>query len=251
MLQNLFIAWRRTADSDRVRLGAARGVVHVPNRGVNRAQGDDIAVPWHYTTIVDFIDHWQTLLAGLIALIAAIITVFVTLKVERRKVDREVDALRKSLAIELRQLIPRALGAHASLQKLGSIADGPITARMVESLSRMPVPIVYPANAHKIGLLEGDAMDVVIIYGLLEIARDGVARLMTYRTPDDITPSVVLKTAEAFLEACKYARSVLQEFRTGVASHDDRDEELLRRISAATCVQLTSEQYPSAPATQK
>jgi hypothetical protein len=208
-------------------------------------------VPWHYTTIVDFVDHWQTLLAGLIALIAAIITVFVTLKVERRKVDREIDALRKSLAIELRQLIPRALGAHASLQKLGSKANGPITARMVESLSRMPVPIVYPANAHKIGLLEGDAMDVVIIYGLLEIARDGVARLMTYRTPDDITPSVVLKTAEAFLEACKYARSVLPKLRTGVASHDDRDEELLQRISAATSVQLGSEQYPSAPATQK
>jgi hypothetical protein len=24
-------------------------------------------VPWHYTTVVDFVDHWQTLLAGLIA----------------------------------------------------------------------------------------------------------------------------------------------------------------------------------------
>jgi len=56
-------------------------------------------VPWHYTTIVDFVDHWQTLFAGLIALIAAIITVFVTLKVERRKVDCEIDALRKSPAM--------------------------------------------------------------------------------------------------------------------------------------------------------
>jgi hypothetical protein len=28
-------------------------------------------VPAHYTTIVDFVDHWQTLLTGLIALIAA------------------------------------------------------------------------------------------------------------------------------------------------------------------------------------
>jgi hypothetical protein len=202
-------------------------------------------VPWHYTTIVDFVDHWQTLLAGLIALIAAIITVFVTLKVERRKADREVDALRKSLAIELRQLIPRALGAHASLQKLCSKTDGPITARMVESLSRMPVPIVYSSNAHKVGLLEGDAMDVVIIYGLLEIALDGVARLMTYRTPDDITPSVVLKTAEAFLEACKYARSVLPKLRTGIASHDDRDAQLLQRINTAASVQSASPDHVS------
>ncbi len=192
-------------------------------------------MPWHYTTFVDFIDHWQTLLAGLIALVAAIITVIVTLKVERRKVDRELDALRKSLAVELRQLVPGALGVYGSLTKLGSKTDGPITARMLESLSQMHVPIVYPANAHKIGLLEKDAMDVVIVYGLLGVARDGVARLITsYRTPDDISPNVVLETAAAFLEACKYARSVLPRLRTGVASHDDRDVELLRRIEEAT-----------------
>ena len=192
-------------------------------------------MPWHYTTLIDFVDHWQTLIAGLIALIAAVITVAVTLKVEQRKVDRELDALRKSLAIELRQHIPRALGVHSSLAKLASKTDGPITARMVESLSRMPVPIVYPANAHKIGLLEEDAVDLVIVYGLLDIARDSAARLITsYRTPDDISANVVLMTAAAFLEACQYARSVLPKFRTGVASHDDRDAELLRRIEAAT-----------------
>ena len=208
-------------------------------------------MPWHYTTIVDFVDHWQTLLAGIIALIAAIITVFVTLKVERRKADREIDALRKSLAIELRQLIPRALGAHTSLKKLGGKTDGPITARMVESLSRVPAPIVYPANAHKIGLLEKDAMDVVIVYGLLDIARDGVARVITtYRTPDDISPKVVLKTAEAFLEACKYARGVLPKLRTGVASHDDRDAELLQIISTTAGSQLASDQHRSGSTTE-
>lgn len=206
-------------------------------------------MPWHYTTIIDFLDHWQTLLAGLIALIAAIITVFVTLKVERRQVDREVDALRKSLAVELRLLIPRALGAHDALQKLGSRVGVPITARMVESLSRMPVPVVYPANAHKIGLLEEDAMDLVIIYGLLDIACDGATRLITtYRPPDDITPIVVLKTAEAFLETCKYARGVLPKVRTGVPSHDDRDAEVIRRISAAVAaVQTANTRRSDAP----
>jgi hypothetical protein len=105
----------------------------------------------------------------------------------------------------------------------------------------MPVPIVYPANAHKIGLLEGDAIDVVIVYGLLEIARDGVGRLMTYRTPDDISAVVVLKTAEAFLEACKYARSVLPKLRTGVAAHDDRDDLLIKAITeAATAAEHAS-----------
>jgi hypothetical protein len=200
---------------------------------------DDFAVPWCYTTFVDFLDHWQTLLAGLIALVAAIITVIITLKVEQRKVDRETAALRKSLAVEIRQLIPGALGAHVSLQKLGSKADGPITARMVESLSRTPTPIVYPSNAHKIGLLEEDAMDVVILYGLLDIARDSVTRLITsYRTPDDISPVVILGTAEAFLETCKCARVVLPKLRTGIPSHDTRDAELLSRIEATTAASL-------------
>ncbi len=202
-------------------------------------------MPWHYTTIIDLIDHWQTLIAGIIALIAAIITVFVTLNVERRKVEREIDALRKSLAIELRQLIPRALGAHISLQKLGSGEGEPITARMVESLSRMPAPIIYSANAHKIGLLEGDAMDVVIVYGLLDIARDGVGRLMTYRTPDDISSVVVRKTAEAFLEACKYALIVLPKLRTGVALHDDRDADLFQRIGTVAVAKSANEQQKS------
>jgi hypothetical protein len=95
---------------------------------VEPSLGDDIAVPW-YTTFLDFVDHWQALIAGLIALIAAIITVFCTLKVEQRKVDRELDALRKSLPIELRQLIPTALGVHGSLANPGSRTDGLITAR--------------------------------------------------------------------------------------------------------------------------
>jgi hypothetical protein len=47
------------------------------------------SVPWHYTTIVDFFDHWQTLFAGLIALLAAVIAVILTLTAESRKAYRE------------------------------------------------------------------------------------------------------------------------------------------------------------------
>ena len=57
--------------------------------------------PWHFATWLDLVDHWQTVIAGLIALIAAIITVRVTLRVERGKADRELDALRRSIAVEL------------------------------------------------------------------------------------------------------------------------------------------------------
>lgn len=248
MLKNLLVkrGTKRRHRSNR------QTALYVHIRGGEPSLGTTAAVPWHYTTLVDFVDHWQTLIAGMIALIAAVITVAVTLKVERRKVDRELDALRKSLAIEIRQLIPGALGVYASLIKLGRKTDGPVTARMVESLSRMPVPIVYPANAYKIGLLDEDAMDVVIVYGLLGIARDGVDRLITsYRMPDNISQHVVLSTAEVFLEACKYAQNVLPKLRTGVASHDDRDQELLQSISAAAAAQSASRLRASASASAR
>jgi hypothetical protein len=196
---------------------------------------------WHFTTLLDLLDHWQTIIAGVLALFAALIAVQVTLQVERAKADREVAALRKSLAVELRVQVARALGVHASLQRLGSQPNESISARMVESLSRMPAPIIYTANAGKIGLLEGDAMNVVIVHTLLESAGDAAARLsaaaprqMTKdKTPDDIHPAIVLSTAEAFLTACEYAREVLSKLRTGDASRDAKDKALIQQINAA------------------
>ena len=184
-----------------------------------------VDTPWHFTTWLDALDHWQTGLAGLAALLAAIIAVWVTLRVERRKADREVDALRKSLAVELRQQIPRALAVYDALRRWSSKPDRQINVKMVEHLSRMPAPIIFSANAGKIGLLEGDAMDVVIVYALLESARDGVDRLRsTYMTPDDIEPVVIRAMADGFLAACEHARGVLPRLRTGVASADAEDE---------------------------
>jgi hypothetical protein len=190
-------------------------------------------MPWHFTTYLDLADHWQTMIAGVLALLAAGITILVTLRIERGKVRREVDALRKSLAIELRQMIPKALGSHGSLRGLAADPNGQVTARMVESLSQVREPVIYLANAGKIGTLEADAMDVVIVYSLLETARDSIRRMGTSRTPDDINPKVVMQTASVFLEACKYSRGVLRRLRTGVPSHDDRDAELIDAINQA------------------
>jgi hypothetical protein len=189
--------------------------------------------PWHYTTVVDFLDHWQSLVAGVIALLAASLAVGVTLKIEQRKVDREINYLRKSLAIELRQLVPRALGAHNSLKKLVEKTDGPITARMVERVARVPAPIVYPAIVDRIGLLENEAMDVVITYSLIDNGRGGVALLIQDRTPDNISRINIVALAAAFLDACKYAQGVLPRLRTGIPLHDDRDDIFIRQITDA------------------
>ena len=188
--------------------------------------------PWQYTTLLDLIDHWQSLLAGGLGFAAAIIAVILTLRTERRKMQRELDALQKSLAVELRQHVGNALVAARCLREMAR-GGHPITARMIESLVHVPAPIVYQASADKIGLLGPDAMDVVIVYNLIEIARSGTARLLSSRTPDDISVDTVDATAGAFLTACLYAKSVLPKLRTGVAGHDQRDAELMRRIEEA------------------
>jgi hypothetical protein len=109
----------------------------------------------------------------------------------------------------------------------------------VESLSRMPAPIIYSANAGKIGLLEGHAMDVVIIYTALEGARDSADRLATtYMSPDDISPAIVLSTAGAFLTACEYGRANMKEafcrnFGPVSLRMTPKDEALTQKINAA------------------
>ena len=204
------------------------------------------SAPWHYTTVPDLFDHWQTGLVGAGAVVAATVTIWTmrsqtatSVRLERERVLSELDALRMALGVELRLHISRAFGVYGGLQELSKSGEQ-ITERMVESKSRMAgAPIIYQANAGKIGLLGAEAMDVVIVYDLLEIACDGVARLKNYRTPDDIHPDVVMKIAQTFLDACSSARGVLPKFRTGDPSHDATDEALTQRINAALAARRT------------
>ena len=222
-----------------------------------------------HSRVDQFLYDWQTVITGVLALVAAFGAIWVTrhiankqitasreeadkviaatraqtavaqkqidttVHLERERVLSELDALRKSLGVELRQQIAGAFRAYDNLRGLASKPDGPITARMVASRAQMPAPIIFSANAGKIGLIEGDAMDVLIVYTLLEDARDYAARLTIFRTPDDISPAVVMETAQVFLMACECARDVLPRLRTGVASRDAKDEALIQQINAA------------------
>jgi hypothetical protein len=183
--------------------------------------------------VAGFLYDWQTLLAGVLAVLAAWRTIHATVvsasrevkasqeqtavardavRLEQEGVAREIDTLRKSIAVELRLHVARALGAYDGLYGLGFMPNAPpITAGMVESKSRIASPIIYPANAGKVGLLGAEAMDVVIVYDLLEIARDGAARITKFRSPDDIDRIAVLAAANAFLDACAYARAFCRD----------------------------------------
>ncbi len=190
---------------------------------------------------------WGSLLGGGLALIAGLaaylagrlqatatrkaVETQIAAEMDRR--DQDVETLRKSVALELRQMVARAYGAHNSLAKLTTQTNGQITARMVESSIGIPPPIVYPAVADRIALLKDEAMDVMIVYQLIEIARDGARQLVHYRTPDDVSRTSVAAVAEAFLLACLYARNVLPRLRTGIADHDEKDEELVKQFNEA------------------
>jgi hypothetical protein len=188
---------------------------------------------------------WGSLIGGGFALVAGVIAYLagrtqatatqnaaeLQAGVEREKHDQEVETIRQSIAIELRQVVGRAFNAHKLLAGLSTKTDGQITARMVDNSASVPVPIVYPAIADRIAFLKSEAMDVVIVYQLIEIGREGAARLLRSRTPDDIGVLNVAVVAEAFLQACLYARDILPKLPTGVALHDEKDANLINMIT--------------------
>jgi hypothetical protein len=58
--------------------------------------------PWRFTTWLDVFDRWRLLAAGVLALLAALIVVGGAEWFARSNERREVDALRVSLAVEIR-----------------------------------------------------------------------------------------------------------------------------------------------------
>jgi hypothetical protein len=190
------------------------------------------------TDLGSFIGGFLALGAGLLAYCAGLKQARATraaadaqIETEQKKAERELDTFRKSLAIELRLLVERAMRAHDLLKEL-SEGDEAITGWMIEGHSRIPAAVVYPGNAEKIGLLGSEeAMQVVIVYNLLETARGAAAQLTKHRTPDKISPDMVASVANAFLQTCKRAAIVLPRLKTGVTGDDDADATLLREIA--------------------
>src|SRR5580698_5357377 len=189
--------------------------------------------PWHYTTFIDFIDHWQALAAGLFGFAAAIIVVVITLLSERRKSERELDALRRSLGVEIRQNLLQALSAHQSLKRLAQTKNRQITFRMIENVVDLSEPIIFSACAGRIGLLGRQAMDVATIYNLLSTVRATIERFERHRTPDDISPKVVASVAMVLITICEQGSRLLPNLKTGVAAIDNKDQEVVNAIAVA------------------
>jgi len=198
-------------------------------------------------TWIRLLTDWGSLIGGGLAFVAGVIAYLAgrsqatatrraadaQIAAERRSYDQGVETLHNSIALEFRLVVGRAFGAHISLAKLYAPSSDPITSRMIESSVVIPLPVVYPVIADRIALLKDDAMDVIITYQLIEVAREYASQLVHYRTPDNISKVNVMAVADGFLAACLYAKGVLPKLKTGMPDHDDKDAALIKRIETA------------------
>ena len=104
---------------------------------------------WQFTTWLDLLDHWQTFAAGVLALVAAIIAVWVA----RRKERREIEAMRLSLAVEIRRLVNILLQTHEAFGLASSTNQSLLADDVVKAISQAGAPVVFPAMADRVGLL--------------------------------------------------------------------------------------------------
>jgi hypothetical protein len=56
--------------------------------------------PWHYTTFWDWVDHWQTIIAGGLALLAA----WLTIRETKRSAGREIEASQAQTAVAQKEI---------------------------------------------------------------------------------------------------------------------------------------------------
>jgi hypothetical protein len=86
-----------------------------------------VDAPWHFTTWLDLLDHWQTGIAGVLALVAAFGTVAATMIIARRQIaasreeaDRVIAATREqtetTVHLERQRVLSEASAFHAMLE---------------------------------------------------------------------------------------------------------------------------------------
>jgi hypothetical protein len=169
--------------------------------------------PWHYTTFWDWLDHWQSLAAGLVAVVAAIIAVVGAEVFAQRKERREIEGIRVAFAVEARGLMDTMIATHGALVDMLNIHEtsairsvGLVPAAELEraraaekavrsigrSLARLRMPVVYPACADRIGTLGR------------RLAED-VARFYANYEHLQFLGGVVFQDASTTLELAQYA----------------------------------------------
>jgi hypothetical protein len=136
------------------------------------------SAPWHYTTFPEALDHWQTLIAGGVALLAALIAFFGAEFFARRKARREIQALRALLASEIRLYVNFLIKTRFILTlRIEAFRAGEEELRDFRDLAVLQPPVVYPAAADRLGLVRrpraSDVVDFLRDHRTGEFGREG------------------------------------------------------------------------------
>ena len=107
----------------------------------------------------DLLDHWQTFAgdafavgAAFIALVCALGAAFIEVRAARQQERRAVEALRLSMAAEIRRLVDVMLQTHEIFDRVSRTDQSLLADDVVKEISR-GTPVVFPAMADRIGLL--------------------------------------------------------------------------------------------------
>ena len=64
--------------------------------------------PWHYTTFWNWVDHWQTVIAAVLALVAAFGTIWMTRRIANRQITASREEADKVIAATREQTSVRS-----------------------------------------------------------------------------------------------------------------------------------------------
>jgi hypothetical protein len=179
-----------------------------------------------------FVDHWQSLIAGVLALVAAIAAVLLAIWNERRKAKRELASLRRALGVEVRQYTWNACRAHVQLKALIVEHLSPIPAIFVEDKAKLPPPQIYPNAVVNIGELGDCAANIVLFYNRIGTTREAAERLLRLRLKDDLPPGEVAWAVEGLIRISEVGIEILPQLKTGIATEDGPDAEVINRVQS-------------------
>src|SRR5713226_1109586 len=154
-----------------------------------------------FDNAIEFLDHWQVLIAGILGLAAAIIAVFLTLGSERRKRKHELSMLGRSLGMEVRQFMANAYKAHLACRELltGDKAAA-IPAIMVEDKAKLPASAIYPHAAARIAEFGDGAEHIVLFFNKIAVVREAAERLTRHPSLDNLPHDEIAAAAEALIQ---------------------------------------------------
>jgi hypothetical protein len=157
---------------------------------------------WQFTTWLALLDHWQTLVAGVLALGAASIAV----RAARQKERREVEAIRLSLAVEIRRLVNVLLEAHKGFGEAFSLASStnrrPRGDDVVKIISQC-APVVFPAMADRVGLLGSRVAPYVLTFYSNLKGIEHVGRMVASNPAEPVPPDSLRALMKRIEDACR------------------------------------------------